>query len=147
IPQTPQITLTFLLVSGRRKSQSFDPETTVGRVKELVWNAWPTPWPDERPPAPSYLRILYLGKILQDDDTLIHLGFPTSLSSESTASPTIVHLSIRPYAPPSDDPTLSKKRRLSVAFARRTGSGVLSRDDPGTDDADRTGCCSGCVVC
>jgi len=42
IPQTPQVALTFLLVSGCRKSQSFDPETTVGRVKELVWNAWPT---------------------------------------------------------------------------------------------------------
>lgn len=27
-------------------------------------------WQDERPPAPSYLRILYLGKILQDEDTL-----------------------------------------------------------------------------
>ncbi|KIK25679.1 hypothetical protein PISMIDRAFT_676982 [Pisolithus microcarpus 441] len=37
-----QVTLTFLLVSGRRKTQTFDPETTVGRVKELVWNAWPT---------------------------------------------------------------------------------------------------------
>lgn len=32
-------------------------------------------WQDERPPAPSYLRILYLGKILQDDDTLA--GKPT----------------------------------------------------------------------
>lgn len=42
IPQTSQVTLTFLLVSGCRKTQSFDPETTVGRVKELVWNAWPT---------------------------------------------------------------------------------------------------------
>lgn len=41
IPQTPQVSLTFLLVSGLRKTQSFDPETTVGRVKELVWNAWP----------------------------------------------------------------------------------------------------------
>ena len=41
IPQTPQVSLTFLLVSGHRKIQSFDPETTVGRVKELVWNAWP----------------------------------------------------------------------------------------------------------
>ncbi|KAI6042011.1 hypothetical protein EDC04DRAFT_2564873, partial [Pisolithus marmoratus] len=65
VPQTPQVTLTFLLVSGRRRPQSFDPETTVGRVKELVWNAWPTPWPEERPPAPSYFRILYLGKILR----------------------------------------------------------------------------------
>lgn len=25
---------------------------------------------DEKPSAPSYLRILYLGKILQDEDTL-----------------------------------------------------------------------------
>ena len=42
VPQTPQIALTFLLVSGRRRTMSFDPETTVGRVKELVWNAWPS---------------------------------------------------------------------------------------------------------
>lgn len=41
IPQTPLVSLTFLLVSGLRKTQSFEPETTVGRVKELVWNAWP----------------------------------------------------------------------------------------------------------
>lgn len=110
IPQTPQVSLTFLLVTGVRKTQSFEPDTTVGRVKELVWNAWPArdtgpllfpfrlrddrpcltdalfldsfsacgalllprlDWQDERPPAPSYLRILYLGKILQDDDTLL----------------------------------------------------------------------------
>lgn len=41
IPQTPQVSLTFLLVSGRRRTMSFEPETTIGRVKELVWNAWP----------------------------------------------------------------------------------------------------------
>jgi len=27
-------------------------------------------WQDERPPAPSYLRVLYLGRMLQDDETL-----------------------------------------------------------------------------
>ncbi len=41
VPQTPQVSLTFLLVSGKRRSMTFDPETTVGRSKELVWNAWP----------------------------------------------------------------------------------------------------------
>ncbi|KIJ99334.1 hypothetical protein K443DRAFT_102472 [Laccaria amethystina LaAM-08-1] len=70
VPQTPQTFLTFLLISGRRRTMSFEPETTIGRVKELVWNGWPGDWQDERPPAPSYLRILYLGKMLQDDDTL-----------------------------------------------------------------------------
>lgn len=42
VPQTPQTYLTFLLVSGRRRTMSFDPETTIGRVKEFVWNAWPS---------------------------------------------------------------------------------------------------------
>lgn len=41
VPQIPQVTLTFLTVSGRRRTMSFEPETTIGRVKELVWNAWP----------------------------------------------------------------------------------------------------------
>jgi len=155
IPQTPQVSLTFLLVSGQRKSQSFDPETTVGRVKELVWNAWPTrdaDWQDERPPAPSYLRILYLGKILQDDDTLLRVGFPTSLPSASNATPTIVHLSIRSYALPSDDPALSKKKRLSVAITRRlssAGVAVGGRDveDDAEGEARRAGCCTGCTIC
>jgi hypothetical protein len=88
VPQIPQAFITFLLISGRRRTMSFEPETTVGRVKELVWNAWPSgivlpiifkavancssylEWGDERPLGPSYMRILYLGKMLQDDDTL-----------------------------------------------------------------------------
>jgi hypothetical protein len=41
VPQVPQTLVQFLLVSGRRRSMAFDPETTVGRVKELVWNSWP----------------------------------------------------------------------------------------------------------
>jgi hypothetical protein len=93
-PEVPQASVTFLLVSGRRRNMLFEPETTIGRVKELVWNTWPagmhlpplpsTPsatlnelplsylsdWQDERPPAPAYLRILFRGRVLQDDDTL-----------------------------------------------------------------------------
>lgn len=41
VPHMPQVSLTFLLVSGRRRTMSFDHEITIGRVKELVWNAWP----------------------------------------------------------------------------------------------------------
>lgn len=40
--QSPQAYITFLIISGRRRTMSFEPETTVGRVKELIWNAWPT---------------------------------------------------------------------------------------------------------
>ena len=42
VPPTPQVYLTFLLVTGRRRTMSFEPETTIGRVKELVWNSWPS---------------------------------------------------------------------------------------------------------
>ena len=42
VPQMPQIYLTFLLISGRRRTMSFEPESPIGRVKELAWNSWPT---------------------------------------------------------------------------------------------------------
>jgi len=94
VPQTPQTHLTFLLISGKRRTMAFEPGTAIGRVKELAWNSWPLgmwtfgyilafqplshrhslvdmiDWQDERPPAPSYLRVLYLGRMLQDDETL-----------------------------------------------------------------------------
>lgn len=39
-PPTPKVFLTFLLLSGQRRLMSFEPDMTVGRVKELVWNGW-----------------------------------------------------------------------------------------------------------
>ena len=41
VPQMPQTYLTFLLISGKRRTMAFEPDTSVGRVKELVWNSWP----------------------------------------------------------------------------------------------------------
>ncbi|KAJ7174283.1 hypothetical protein C8R46DRAFT_1080546 [Mycena filopes] len=144
-PAMPQTTLTFLLVSGRRRTMAFDPDTTVGRVKELVWNAWPSEpeWQAERPPAPAYLRILYLGKILQDEDTLTKLAFPSSSTPSAPAPATIVHLSIRAYAPPPDE-ALKKKKST-----RRRGTNASSTAEPGGAEGAETeeggGCC--CVVC
>ncbi|KAF9457826.1 ubiquitin-related domain-containing protein [Collybia nuda] len=141
VPQTPQTHLTFLVISGRRRTMSFEPETTVGRVKELVWNAWPTEWEDERPMAPSYLRILYLGKMLQDDDTLTKLKFPTHLPQSTPApTPTIVHLSIRPI-PPAGEGDLKKKR----GRGRNTDSGAQDTASPPTEDSGAGSCC--CIIC
>jgi len=176
VPQMPQTSLTFLLVSGRRRTMSFGSDTTVGRVKELVWNAWPAEWQDERPPAPSYLRILHLGKILQDEDTLAQLSFPTYTPPSHSPTPpsqhqpqpppaptptstTIVHLSIRPYAPLSDDDALKKKGRgkgLFWSFGRggagNGGGGARGRagEQDGEEERDRRrvgGYCCDCVVC
>ncbi|KAH9983162.1 ubiquitin-related domain-containing protein, partial [Russula compacta] len=135
--QVPQTLVQFLLVSGRRRSMAFDPETTVGRVKELAWNTWPSDWQDERPPGPSFLRVLYLGKILQDDDTLAQLKFP-SYTPPEPATPTVVHLCIRSFVP-REDMALKKKRRMS-----RSGSDA---NQAGTDTSqnEHEGCC--CVIC
>jgi hypothetical protein len=86
-------------------------------------------WQEEKPPAPSYLRVLYLGKMLLDDDTLTstpaivfenflgliiciaELKIPSSMPN--TPHPTIVHLSIRPSNYPGEDGTMKKKRKNS----------------------------------
>ncbi|KAI0311642.1 ubiquitin-related domain-containing protein [Amylostereum chailletii] len=144
VPQTPQSSVTFLLVSGRRRTMLFEPETTVGRVKELLWNTWPNDWQDERPPAPSYFRLLHLGKVLQDEDTLTRLNFvshvPTSPSAPAPrpVPTTIVHLSIRSYAPPLDDP-LKKKKRSWGRSASTSSAGANA--EPDVDG------CMCCVVC
>lgn len=143
VPQTPQTYLTFLLISGRRRTMSFEPESPISRVKELAWNSWPTEWQDERPPAPSYLRVLYLGKMLQDDETLIGLKLPTYTpqpptspgSSSSGPIPTIMHLSIRPYAPLSDGDVKKKKKNRGGDFTGTNG---------GEGESD-TNCCR-CVI-
>ena len=114
------------------------------------------------PPNPSYLRLLYLGRILQDDDTLesksgtppycsawanstwlselklsTHIPKPDYDEGRDTPyATTIMHLSIRPVAPPADDglPKKKGKRRL------RSEGGV-------EEDETQSGCCSGCVIC
>lgn len=136
IPQIPQTMLQFLLVSGRRRSMVFEPETTVGRVKELVWNTWPNDWQDERPPAPSFLRVLHLGKILQDDDTLLQLKFPSHTPPES-ATPTIVHLSVRSFVPRADSAVKKKRRNLRSADAGEAGVDAETGEHAGS-------CC--CVI-
>ncbi|KAK7683015.1 hypothetical protein QCA50_013687 [Cerrena zonata] len=145
-PAIPQVSLTFLLVSGKRKTMSFDHETTIGRVKELAWNGWPNEWQDERPPGPSYIRILYLGKVLQGEDTLSKIGFPTYIpSSEQSATPqtsTIVHLSVRAYAPAGEDDAPKKKGRRRRT--RSDGEGHMDEESE-DDEAGCSGC--GCVIC
>ncbi|KZT22722.1 hypothetical protein NEOLEDRAFT_1157604 [Neolentinus lepideus HHB14362 ss-1] len=144
VPQTPKCGVTFLLISGKRRTMCFEPETTVGRVKELVWSAWPndSEWNDERPPAPSFLRILHLGKILQDDDTLCKLNFPVSSApwSAEQGSGTIVHLSIRPYGQANEHDGFKKKSR------RRRRGGDGQGGDGSDSEGDGAGCCR-CIIC
>ncbi|KAG8874959.1 hypothetical protein FRB98_008143 [Tulasnella sp. 332] len=119
-----KVSITLLLVSGRRRTQEFDPKITIGELKEMVWSNWPSDWSDELPPSGAFLRILYLGRILTDD---------TILSSLSLATPpesTVVHVSVRSFAPPADDDDgLKKKQKKRSARRGRSGG---SGTDPGS---------------
>ncbi|WVW78271.1 hypothetical protein I302_100224 [Kwoniella bestiolae CBS 10118] len=101
IPITPKVHVKVLIISGQSKVLSFEPELTVGRMKELIWSSWPSEWTDPaQPPSPSYLRILHAGRILQDDSTLSSNNLPVS---ESSSLPTVIHISVRSFSIRADD--------------------------------------------
>ncbi|KAF9515718.1 hypothetical protein BS47DRAFT_1341647 [Hydnum rufescens UP504] len=145
--EPPQIHLTLLLISGRRRNLSFNPQSTVLRVKEIIWNTWPAEWKDEQPPSAGFLRLLYLGKIWSDEVQLDDLDLPRSPS----AHPTVIHVSVRPFLPPPDDDLARSKSknakrasRLITASARTPGA----IDGDGDAEAGRGGsCCGGCIIC
>jgi len=143
----PQVSLCFLLVSGRRKPMTFDSDlTTIGRVKELIWNAWDSEWDPNRPSTPTSLRLLYMGKMLQDEDTLRKLKFPSytpqSPAAESAQPPvSIVHISVRPFDVLSPAETDVKKKK------RRRGASSAAEGDRNEADTEgqATGC--SCIIC
>jgi len=153
---TSKVSITLLLVSGRRRTQEFDRKTTIGELKEMVWSNWPSDWADEQPPSSAFLRILYLGRILTDETTL------SSLNLATPPEPTVVHVSVRSFAPPSDDDDGLKKKQKKRGTRRgrgnnREGSGAdpasgAEVGDQGAvtnaqaDNEESTGCC-GCIIC
>jgi len=87
-------TLVFILPSGQRQTMSFESDTSVARVKESIWRAWPSDWSAKRPPTSSYLRILHLGKQLKDGCSLASLRLSHLISGCPSQVPVIVHLVI-----------------------------------------------------
>jgi len=146
IPVTSKVSITLLLVSGRRRTVEFEPSITIRELKETVWSTWPTDWSDELPPSAAFLRILYLGRILTDETTLQSLNLPEPPES------TVVHVSVRSFAPTSSDEDLKKKpkkrgsRRSRASGADGGTAGADAADDGELEDEGAGGCC-GCVIC
>jgi len=146
-PAHPQITLTLLLVSGRRRVLSFEKDATILRAKELIWNTWPQEWKNEQPPSPGFLRLLYSGKIWPDNLKLSDMNLP-----DSATTPTVVHVSVRPFAPPLDDSLSRGKSRANRRRARRatavnSNAGAGEGDDGGVNDSDHGNGCCRCIIC
>jgi hypothetical protein len=90
----PQVLLTFLLLSGRRKTYAFEQDCSIAVVKERLVCEWPSgkpsfpsattllliryvfhlissEWEDEmRPQTVSQIRLLHYGRQLLDNETL-----------------------------------------------------------------------------
>ena len=47
----PMVSLTILVLSGDRKKFTFHPDTTAGRVKEMIWSTWDASTPAVLPPC------------------------------------------------------------------------------------------------
>ncbi|KAL7419295.1 hypothetical protein Q5752_006132 [Cryptotrichosporon argae] len=124
---TDQIHLRVLIISGQYHVFSFAPETTVGRMKELVWSMWPSEWTQAQPPQPAFLRVLYAGRILADDSTLLSNGLPTSMTPKM---PTVIHLSVRSFSIRAEDD--AKKPQLGRASSTRSRTRNPEPEDIGS---------------
>ncbi|RSH78262.1 uncharacterized protein EHS24_002727 [Apiotrichum porosum] len=109
---TPMVHVRVLIISGQNHTFSFEPETTVGRMKELIWSMWPSEWTSPaQPPNPSWLRVLYAGRVLSDDSTLTSNNLPASMTA---SLPTVIHLSVRSFSIRGEDDAKKGLHRIST---------------------------------
>ncbi|SGZ24050.1 BQ5605_C023g09692 [Microbotryum silenes-dioicae] len=144
IGQGTPVGLEFLLLSGKRMRLSIGDKTSIQRTREILWQRWPPEWsgPEELPPSTQSLRLLYLGKILEDDKTLSTYG----IGSSEGANPTVLHVNVRPLS-------LSKSEK-SREFSHRRIELLLVVSDLGkpisvavaVKKGDRSDGCCGCLV-
>jgi len=115
-PPVPKCHLRVLIISGQSHVFSFEPEITVGRMKEIVWSSWPSEWTSpSAPPSPSFLRVLYSGRILQDDSTLSSNNLATALLP---TNPTVLHISVRSFSLRGDEGDPKQKGFLHPTTSR-----------------------------
>ncbi|PRQ72327.1 hypothetical protein AAT19DRAFT_9666 [Rhodotorula toruloides] len=114
------VEIELLLLSGKRKRWTFGTEETVAEVKDQVWHEWPDDWTkgDPAPPSVDGLRLLHLGRFLDDASTLSAAGLkPTP----DFPGPLIVHLHIRTLEPPHHAHRTSYNREIAPAQGKTVG--------------------------
>ncbi|KAI0997320.1 hypothetical protein K3495_g10867 [Podosphaera aphanis] len=122
----PVLAVTLLLITGKRHPYKIDenflnhrniviPGVTkeglkdpysisVYTFKELILREWKEEW-DTRPSSPSSIRLIFFGRLLEDNTPLINYRF-------NKESPNIIHMMIRPQEI-TDDEDRSKSKSTS----------------------------------
>ncbi|PYH87503.1 ubiquitin-like protein [Aspergillus ellipticus CBS 707.79] len=100
----PSLVITLLLITGSRhpfkidgkylRKRSVNVENndpfamSVYTLKELIWREWRQDW-EPRPSSPSSIRLISMGKLLDDKA-------PLSDSKFNRDAPTVVHMTVKP---------------------------------------------------
>ncbi|CAG7847292.1 SubName: Full=Uncharacterized protein {ECO:0000313/EMBL:CCA71021.1} [Serendipita indica DSM 11827] len=152
---SPAVSLTFLLLSGKRKTLEFEQTETIANIKQRLVNEWPPEWQDEVKPASiASIRLLFLGRLLADDEVLS----ANPRFAPLPAPPSIVHLSVRPLTTRHASGTASLKKGAllrAVSLSGRTNAPASPQTthpptttqplEPVSEQTESSGCC-GCVV-
>ncbi|AOW02568.1 hypothetical protein B0I72DRAFT_23169 [Yarrowia lipolytica] len=142
ISETPKITI--LLSSGERVDWALDDsfltthnlsvkscdEATVAQLKQCIATKWPDFKTNSPSPDPGRLRLIFLGKILEDTQTLENVGLGSS--SPQTVS-SVIHVSVRP-----ESFQLDTKKTPTNSYSVQAGGAV--------DDAQSDSRCACCIV-
>ncbi|EME40485.1 hypothetical protein DOTSEDRAFT_74152 [Dothistroma septosporum NZE10] len=116
----PQLSISLMLTTGARHpykidekylrnrkveakdaNGAFDPKAISGyQLKELIWTDWRSEW-EPRPTSPSSIRLILLGRMVEDKSLLRDLPF----KSDST---NVVHMTVKPADLIDDEDTAGK---------------------------------------
>ncbi|KAG5360935.1 hypothetical protein CJU89_4033 [Yarrowia sp. B02] len=141
ISETPKITI--LLSSGERVEWNLDDsfltsnnlsvkscdEATVGQLKQCIAAKWAEFKTNSPSPDPSRLRLIFLGKILEDTQTLDNVGLGSN-SPQHVSS--VIHVSVRP-----ESFQLDSKKTPTNSYSVQAG---------GVSEDSSSGRCSCCIV-
>lgn len=110
-------------------------EATVAQLKTCVVGEWPQFNTNTDTPSADRIRLIYLGKILDDSQTLESLGISNGVSNVVSS---VVHVSVRPESFQMDGKKEKKARGASRSGSLTvSGGGVV---EPETEQS-RCGCC------
>ncbi|KAF3026837.1 hypothetical protein E8E14_015000 [Neopestalotiopsis sp. 37M] len=104
-------------VTGVTEDGKMDPfSITVYTLKELILREWRTEW--ETPPRePTSIRLIKLGKMLDDKSTLAHYNFSPSVTS-------IIHMTVKPQEIV-DEEEANKRLKEPSSRSGRSGCCVI----------------------
>ncbi|TKA83665.1 hypothetical protein B0A55_00462 [Friedmanniomyces simplex] len=93
---------------------SFDPMAITGyKLKELIWTDWRKEW-EPRPASPSAIRLITMGKMVDDKKTLNEYSFGMDRTN-------VVHMTVKPADFGEDEETAGKHAGKGGSIRTRDG--------------------------